>query len=120
VRDANGRAPEALAGRQEAKPADHRVMFEYRPRAAHGDPPREAASPRASTDGLENYMSGSVRKPRISPLGNMTRARNDYKPRVLMDLPASSMGVAILATKSIIVTTHPNEGPKSLSMTHEQ
>jgi hypothetical protein len=37
-----------------------------------------------------------------------------------MDLPASSMGVAILATKSIIVTTHPNEGPKSLSMTHEQ
>jgi hypothetical protein len=96
------------------------MMFEYWPRAAHGDPPREAASPQASIDRLENYTNGSFRKPRISPSGNMTRAWNDYKPRVLTDLPTSSMGVAILATKAIIVTTHPNEGPKSLSMTHEQ
>ena len=35
---------------------------------------REAASPLAPTDGLGNYMSGLVRKPRISPLGDMTGA----------------------------------------------
>ena len=48
-------------------------------------------------------MSGSVEKPRISPLGDMTRARNDHKPRVLMDLPTSSIGAAILANEAIIV-----------------
>jgi hypothetical protein len=76
--------------------------------------------PRAPIDGLGNYTSGSVGKLRISPLGDMTRAWNDRKPRVLMGSPASSTGVAILATETIVVTTHPNEGPKSPSMTHEQ
>jgi len=65
-------------------------------------------------------MSGSGGKPRISPLGDMTGAWNDRKPGVLMDLPISSMGAAILATEAIVVTAHPNKGPKSLSMTHEQ
>ena len=37
VRDDHGPALEALARRLEAKPADHSVMFEYRPRATHGD-----------------------------------------------------------------------------------
>ena len=94
-------------------------MFKYRPRAAHGDPAREAASPQALTDELENYMSGSAGKPRISPLGDMTGAWNDRKPRVLTDLAASSMGTVILATEAIVITTHPNEGPKSPSMTRE-
>jgi hypothetical protein len=65
-------------------------------------------------------MSGSVRKSRISPLGDMAGAWNDRKPRVLMDLPASSTGTAILATGAIVVTAHPNEGHKSLSTTREQ
>jgi hypothetical protein len=65
-------------------------------------------------------MSGLVRKPRISPLGDMTRAWNDHKPGVLMGSPASSMGAAILATEAIVVIAHPNEGPKSLSTTREQ
>ena len=77
-------------------------------------------SPEAPTDGLGNYTSGSARKPRISPLGDMTGARNDHKPEVLMDLPAHSTGMAILATEAIVVTAHPNEGSKSPSMTHEQ
>jgi hypothetical protein len=94
-------------------------MSEYRSRAARGDPPREAASPRAPTDRLGNYTSGSNRKLRISPLGDMTEARNDRKPMVLMDLPISSTGAAILATEDIVVTAHPNEEHKSLSMTHE-
>ena len=85
-------------------------MSEYQPRATHDDPMREAASPRASIDGLRNYMSGSIGKSRISPLEDMTRAWNDRKPRVLMDLPASSTGAVILANKAIIVTTHPNKG----------
>jgi hypothetical protein len=55
-------------------------------------------------------MSGLVGKPRISPLGDMIGARNDHKPKVLMDLPASSMGATILATEAIIITTYPNEG----------
>jgi hypothetical protein len=42
---------------------------------------------------------------------DMTGARNDCKLEVLMDLPASSTGVAILANEAIIVTAHPNEGP---------
>ena len=71
---------------------------------------REAVSLRVLTDGLRNYMSGSVRKPRIFPLGDMTRAQNDYKRGVLTDLPISSMGTTILASKAIIITTHPNEG----------
>jgi hypothetical protein len=55
-------------------------------------------------------MSGLIRKPRISPLGDMTGAQNNHKPRVLMDLPARSMGVEILANEAIIITTHPNKG----------
>ena len=78
-------------------------MSEYRPRATHGDPMREAASPRAPIDGLENYTSGSVEKPRISPLGDMTKARNDRKLGVLTDLPTSSTSVAILVNEAIIV-----------------
>jgi hypothetical protein len=50
----------------------------------------------------------------------MTGARNDHKLRVLMDLPISNTGTVILATEAIIVTTHPNMGPKSLSVTCEQ
>ena len=65
---------------------------------------REAASPRVSIDWLENYTSGSVRKPRISPLGDMTEVRNDRKPGVLTDLPISSTGTVILASETIIVT----------------
>jgi hypothetical protein len=61
-------------------------------------------------DGLGNYTSGSIGKPRISPLGDMTGAWNDHKHGVLTDLPASSMGVTIMATEVIIVTAHPNEG----------
>jgi hypothetical protein len=40
----------------------------------------------------------------------MTGAWNNYKPRVLMNFPASSTGVEILANKAIIVIAHPNEG----------
>ena len=65
-------------------------------------------------------MSGSVEKPRISPLGDMIRAQNNHKPGVLMGSPASSMGAAILATEAIVVIAHPNKGPKSPSMTREQ
>jgi hypothetical protein len=61
-------------------------------------------------DGLGNYTSGSIRKPRISLLGDMTEAQNDHKPWVLMDLPASSMGAAILSNEAIVVRTYPNEG----------
>jgi hypothetical protein len=50
----------------------------------------------------------------------MTRAWNDRKPGVLTDLLASSTGAVILATEAIVVTAHPNEGPKSSSVTHEQ
>ena len=71
---------------------------------------REAASPRVLMDGLKNYTSGSVRKLRISPLGDMTGAWNDCKPGVLMDLPVSSMGTAILDNEAIVVIAHPNEG----------
>ena len=55
-------------------------------------------------------MSGSVEKPRISALGDMTGAWNDRKPRVLMDLPASSTSVMILANEAIIIIAQPNEG----------
>jgi hypothetical protein len=71
---------------------------------------REAVSPRAPTDRLRVYTSGSVRKLRISPLGDMTGARNNLKPRVLMDLPVSSTAVVILVNEAIIVTAHPKEG----------
>jgi hypothetical protein len=64
---------------------------------------REVASPQVLIGGHGNYTSGSVRKPRISPLGDMTGARNDRKPGVLTDLLASSMGAVILANKAIIV-----------------
>jgi hypothetical protein len=67
-------------------------------------------APQVLTDGLRNYTSGSIRKPRISPPGDMTRARNDHKPGVLKDLLASSTGTMILASEAIIVTAHPNEG----------
>ena len=55
-------------------------------------------------------MSGSVRKSRIFPLGEMTGAWNDHKPRVLMDLPVHSIGVAILTNEAIVVIAQPNEG----------
>ena len=67
-------------------------------------------SPQAPIDGLGNYTCGSDKKPRISPLGDMTKARNNRKLGVLTDLPASSTGAVILATEAIIVTAHPNEG----------
>ena len=76
---------------------------------------REAASPQAPIDWLRNYTSGSVEKPRISPRGDMNGARNDHKPRVLMDLPASSMGTEILANKAIVVATQPTKGTLALS-----
>ena len=52
-------------------------------------------------------MSGSVEKPRISPLGEMTKAWNDHKLRVPIDLSASSTGVAILANEAIVVAAQP-------------
>ena len=55
-------------------------------------------------------MSGSVGKPRITPLGDMIGAWNDRKPRVLTDLPISSTGAAILANETTVVIAHPNEG----------
>ena len=67
---------------------------------------REATSPRVSTDGLGNLMSGSVGNPRIFPLGDMIEARNNHKPRVLTDSPASSTGAVILATEAIVVAAH--------------
>jgi hypothetical protein len=42
--------------------------------------------------------------------GDMIGAHNDRKPGVLMDLPTSSIGMMILATQAITVTTHPNKG----------
>jgi hypothetical protein len=66
-------------------------------------PTREAVSPRALIDGLGIYMSGSVNKPRISPLGDMTGEPNDHKPRVLTDLPASSIGATIFTNEAIVV-----------------
>ena len=71
---------------------------------------REVGSPRVPTDGLRNYTSGSVKKPMISHLGDMTGAWNDHKPEVLTDLPASSMDATILANEAIVVTAQPNEG----------
>jgi hypothetical protein len=65
-------------------------------------------------------MSGLAGKSRISPLGDMIRAQNNHKPKVLTDSPASSTGATILSTEAIIVMAHPNEGPKSPSMTHER
>ena len=65
-------------------------------------------------------MSGSTRKPRISLLGDMTGARKDRKLEILKNSLASTTDAMILATKAIVVTNHPNEGPKSLGMTHEQ
>ena len=103
MRDADGQALVALADRPEANPIDHRVMSEYQPKTARGDPSREAASPQAPIDGFGNYTSGSVEKPRISPLGDMTKARNDRKLGVLMDLPASSTGTAIMAIEAIVM-----------------
>ena len=85
-------------------------MSEYQFQTTRGDPSWEVVSPQVSIDGLGNYMSGSIRKPSISPLGDMTGARNDRKPRVLIDLLDSSMGAAILANEAIVVTNHPNEG----------
>ena len=76
---------------------------------------REAASPRALIDKLGNYTIGSVRKPRISPLGDMTKARNDHKLGVLMDLPASSTGMAILTNEAIVMVAQPIEGTSALS-----
>jgi hypothetical protein len=38
----------------------------------------------------------------------MIRTQNDRKLGVLMDLPTSSMGVAILANEAIVVIAHPN------------
>ena len=90
-------------------------MSEYRPRAASGDPSMEAASPRAPNDGLGNNSSGSVRKLRISLIGEMTRAWNDHKPGVLTDLPASSMDAAILANEAIVMVAQPIEGTSALS-----
>ena len=66
-------------------------------------------------NGLRNFISGSVKKLRISPLGDMTKAWNDYKLGVLMDLPASSTGVAILATEAIVIAAHPHKGTIALS-----
>ena len=43
----------------------------------------------------------------------MTKARNEHKLGVLTDLPASSTGMAILATEAIIVAAHPHEGNSS-------
>ena len=77
---------------------------------------REAVSPRASIDGLGNYTSGSVEKPRIFPLGDMTKAWNDHKLGVLTDLPASSTGATILAIEAIVVATHPHEGNSSVEL----
>ena len=90
-------------------------MSEYQPQDTHGDLMREAVSPQAPIDGLRNYTSGSVKKLRISPLGDMTKARNDHKLGVLMDLPASSMGVAILANEAIVMVAQPTEGTSTLS-----
>ena len=64
---------------------------------------REVVSPLAPIDGLGNYTSGSVKKSRISPLGNMTMARNDCKLGVLTNLPTSSIGTTILANEAIVV-----------------
>jgi hypothetical protein len=50
----------------------------------------------------------------------MTRARNDRKPRVLMDLPTNNIGMIILATETIVIIAYPNKGPKSSSMTRER
>ena len=76
---------------------------------------REAASPQAPIDWLRNYTSSSIEKPRISPLGDMTKAWNDCKLRVLTDLPASSTGMAILANEAIVVAAQPIEGTSALS-----
>jgi hypothetical protein len=69
--------------------------------------------------------SGTIRLARSrsqgsSLWGDMIRAWNDHKPRVLTELHASSIGVVILATEAIVITAHPNKGPKSLNTTHEQ
>ena len=90
-------------------------MSEYQPRAAHGDPSREATSPQVLIDGLRNYTTSLAKKPRIYPLGDMTKARNDRKLVVLMDLPACSMGAAILATEAIVIAAQPTEGTIALS-----
>ena len=45
----------------------------------------------------------------------MTKARNDRKLGVLMDLPASSTGATILANKAIVVVAQPTEGITALS-----
>ena len=74
-----------------------------------------ASSPQAPIDGLKNYTSGPAEKPRISPLGDMTKARNDRKLGDLIDLHASSTGVVILATEAIVMVAQPIEGTSALS-----
>ena len=100
----------AVARTLRGVPIVERVMSKYRPQATRGDPTTEAVSPQVPIDELGNYMSGSVGKPSLSPLGDITGAQNDCKPRVLTDLPVSSMGTAILANEAIVITAHPNEG----------
>jgi hypothetical protein len=56
---------------------------------------RKAVSPQAPTD-----MLGELYE---SPLGDMTGARNDHKPKVLTDLPICSTSVVILAIEAIII-----------------
>ena len=109
------RAHAAIAGMLRGVSIVEQVMSEYRPRAAHGDPTREAASPRALIDGLGNYTSGLVEKPRISTLGDMTKAWNDHKLGVLTELPASSIGAAIMAIEAIVVAAQPTKGTLALS-----
>jgi hypothetical protein len=62
------------------------MMFEYSLRATRGDPTREAVSPRAPTDGLENYTSGSIQEAEDLPSRDMIGAQNNHKPEVLINL----------------------------------
>ena len=94
-------------------------MSEYRPRATRGDPMRGNEPPSTDRQARELY-EWLDREAEDLPSGDMIGVWNDRKPRVLMDSPASSTSAVILATEVIVITAHPNEGPKSLSTTHEQ
>ena len=76
---------------------------------------REAASRQALIDRLRNYTSGSVEKPRISFLRDMTKVRNDCKVGVLTDLSASSTSTTILANEAIVMVAQPIDGTSALS-----
>ena len=88
---------------------DHQALSKYQPQAIHGDLMREAASTQVLIDRLRSCMNGSIEKPRISLIRDMTKAWNDHKLEVLMNLFVCSTSIVNLTNEAIIITTQANE-----------